>query len=79
MSPLSEGADGIQKAVDTLQSYNLLRDDLDSLIELTKWPGQKDINASIDSRVIIVLKIDIINETILRILIFYYVFRSRPP
>lgn len=48
---IKQGSEGIQEAIDLLQSYHLLREDLDSLIELTQWSNKKDLSAMIDSKV----------------------------
>lgn len=43
--------DGIPAAVKVLQDYQLLREDLDSIVELCTWPGQKDPMVDIPSKV----------------------------
>ncbi|KPI93596.1 Replication factor C subunit 1 [Papilio xuthus] len=48
---LTHKADGIQQSLDILESYHLLREDLDSLIELSLWPGQRNPMILIDSKV----------------------------
>lgn len=52
LSPLiREGASGVEKSLDTMKSYNFLREDLDGIVELTHWNGQKDVMSLIDSKV----------------------------
>lgn len=48
---VKEGVDGIHSAVDVMNTYNLLREDLDSMLELTLWPGSKDPMSNVDSKV----------------------------
>ena len=48
---LREGQDGIEEAVQTLVHYSLLKDDLDNLIELSLWAGEKSPYAGVDSKV----------------------------
>ena len=48
---LDEGQDGIERAVDSLVHYSLLKDDLDNLIELSLWTGEKSPYAKVDSKV----------------------------
>ncbi|KPJ21463.1 Replication factor C subunit 1 [Papilio machaon] len=48
---LTHKADGIQQSLDILESYHLLREDLDSLLELSLWPGQRNPMILIDSKV----------------------------
>ncbi|XP_034941191.1 replication factor C subunit 1 [Chelonus insularis] len=44
------GNEGVDAAVNTMNHYHLLRDDLDGLIETSLWPGQKDPLQLIDSK-----------------------------
>lgn len=46
--PLKEGLDGVDKAVEVMMTYNLLREDFDSLLELSYWSRR---NTAIDSKV----------------------------
>ncbi|XP_059049083.1 replication factor C subunit 1 [Achroia grisella] len=48
---LKEKNDGIDKSLEVLESYHLLREDLDSLTELSLWPGQRDPMVLIDPKV----------------------------
>ncbi|CAG5026942.1 unnamed protein product [Parnassius apollo] len=48
---LKDKADGILQSLDVLESYHLLREDLDSLIELSLWPGQRNPMILIESKV----------------------------
>lgn len=48
---IKEGVSGVEKSLDTMKSYNLLREDLDGIVELTHWCGQKDVMSLIDSKV----------------------------
>lgn len=50
--PLRErGVDGIDESLTILREYHLLREDIDSLLELSTWPGQKNAFDGIDGRV----------------------------
>ncbi|XP_017775919.1 PREDICTED: replication factor C subunit 1 [Nicrophorus vespilloides] len=46
-----EGSDGVAKSLEVMQAYNLLREDLDSILELSQWPKRKDPMASVESKV----------------------------
>ncbi|KAH8318009.1 hypothetical protein KR074_000152, partial [Drosophila pseudoananassae] len=46
-----EGQDGVSSALEVMKDYHLLREDLDSLLELTSWPGKKSLFESVDGRV----------------------------
>ncbi|XP_068153562.1 replication factor C subunit 1 [Drosophila tropicalis] len=50
--PLTEdGQEGVPASLQVMKDYHLLREDLDSLIELTAWPGKKSPMDSVDGRV----------------------------
>ncbi|XP_060810541.1 replication factor C subunit 1 isoform X2 [Amyelois transitella] len=52
LTPLiKEKTEGVDKALETLEAYHLLRDDLDSLTELSLWPGQRNPMVLVDSKV----------------------------
>ncbi|VEN38222.1 unnamed protein product [Callosobruchus maculatus] len=52
INPLKRlGSDGVHKAIDVMKGYNLLREDLDNLIELTVWKGGKNPFNDIESKV----------------------------
>ncbi|XP_026845381.1 replication factor C subunit 1 [Drosophila persimilis] len=46
-----DGQDGVSAALDVMKDYHLLREDLDSLVELTAWPGKKSPLDAVDGRV----------------------------
>ncbi|XP_034661870.1 replication factor C subunit 1 isoform X2 [Drosophila subobscura] len=46
-----DGQDGVSAALDVMKEYHLLREDLDSLVELTAWPGKKSPLDAVDGRV----------------------------
>ncbi|XP_036341735.1 LOW QUALITY PROTEIN: replication factor C subunit 1-like [Rhagoletis pomonella] len=50
--PLKDkGMEGVKDSLDVLKEYHLLREDIDSLIELTAWPGKKGLMDAVDGRV----------------------------
>ncbi|XP_076646066.1 germ line transcription factor 1 isoform X2 [Halictus rubicundus] len=46
-----DGSEGVNAAIDVMNHYHLLREDLDSLIETSLWPGDRDPMQVIDSKV----------------------------
>lgn len=48
---INEGAAGVPQSLDVLKKYYLLREDLESLLELSSWPGQKDPMSLVESKV----------------------------
>lgn len=52
LRPLKEkGADGVNESLSVIKEYRLLREDIESLVELTTWPKKKNIMESVDGRV----------------------------
>lgn len=43
--------EGIEETLEVMKEYRLLREDIDSLVELTTWPGKKHLWESVDGRV----------------------------
>lgn len=48
---IKNGVSGVEESLETMKSYNFLREDLDGIVELTHWSGQKDVMSLIDSKV----------------------------
>nr|XP_045582058.1 replication factor C subunit 1-like [Procambarus clarkii] len=48
---VDNGADGVADAVLAMTSYDLLREDMEAIIELSNWPGMKDPMSSVESKV----------------------------
>ncbi|XP_017081751.2 replication factor C subunit 1 [Drosophila eugracilis] len=48
---VKDGQEGVSGALDAMKEYHLLREDLDSLVELTSWPGKKSPFDAVDGRV----------------------------
>ena len=52
VKPLAtKGGDGVNDAVEVMNHYALLREDLDNLLELTQWPDQPDVMKAVESKV----------------------------
>lgn len=52
IKPLRDrGVDGVDESLSVLKEYHLLREDIESLIELTTWPGKKNPMDSIEGKV----------------------------
>lgn len=47
-----DGIAGVNQALEVMHAYNLLREDLDSILELAQWPRQKDPMNMVDSKVV---------------------------
>ncbi|KAK7073039.1 replication factor C subunit 1 [Halocaridina rubra] len=51
-TPLAkQGSEGVHQAVEVMNTYHLLREDLDSIMELAQWPDSRDPMSNIDSKV----------------------------
>ncbi|PNF30645.1 Replication factor C subunit 1 [Cryptotermes secundus] len=48
---IKDGVDGVPATLHVMQDYYLLREDIDSLMELSLWPNQKDPMSLVDSKV----------------------------
>lgn len=52
LSPLQRlGAEGAGQAVQLLDDYQLVREDVDSIMEISVWGGQPDPYSKLDSKV----------------------------
>lgn len=52
MQPLiRNGTEGVPQALAALQNYDLVKEDLESLLELSQWPDKKDPMSLIESKV----------------------------
>lgn len=52
MQPLIDDQnDGVEESLNVMKEYRLLREDLDALVELTSWPGKKNLMEKVDGRV----------------------------
>uniref|UniRef100_A0A0C9RS00 Gnf1_0 protein n=1 Tax=Fopius arisanus TaxID=64838 RepID=A0A0C9RS00_9HYME len=52
VTPLGvDGTDGIERSMQIMNHYHLLREDLDSLVEISLWPGDRDPMQSVESKV----------------------------
>lgn len=51
VKPLAnDGVDGVEQAIEVMSNYHLTREDLDGLIELTKWPHTRDPMQNVDTK-----------------------------
>lgn len=48
---IDEGSDGVHKSLDFMNHYHLVKDDVESLNELSSWPGHKDLMSDIPAKV----------------------------
>jgi replication factor C subunit 1 len=48
---IDNGLDGVADSLQVLHSYNLLREDVDSIVELCQWPGRPELMSSIEPKV----------------------------
>lgn len=46
-----KGLQGIPEALDVMHTYNLLREDLDNIVELSQWPKGRNPMNLVDSKV----------------------------
>jgi len=67
-SPLvREGGSGVDETVSLLHAYDLLREDFDSILEVSSWSSTQDIMSQVDSKVCSCSLIGLQNISLLRI------------
>ncbi|KAI4487895.1 hypothetical protein M0802_011714 [Mischocyttarus mexicanus] len=49
---VSNGTEGVEEAVNVMKQYHLLREDLDSINEVSMWPGQRNSLQAVESKVL---------------------------
>ena len=47
----TEGAGGVDAAVGMMETYALLREDLDNILELAQWPDKPEVMKGVESKV----------------------------
>lgn len=53
--PLSLDENGVHRVIEVAKEYNLIRSDIDDIIEITQWPDRPDPMADIPTKVRYVL------------------------
>ncbi|XP_070209411.1 replication factor C subunit 1-like isoform X2 [Littorina saxatilis] len=49
--PLAKlGSEGVPKVIELMDNYDIIKDDYDNILEITKWPNSKDPLAHLDSK-----------------------------
>lgn len=48
---VKHGSEGVPQLIGLMDEYDIIKDDYDNILELTKWPNSKDPLANIDSKV----------------------------
>jgi len=48
---VNEGGSGVDQTVSLLHAYDLLREDFDSVLEVSSWSSSHDIMSHVDSKV----------------------------
>lgn len=43
--------EGVTQVMELMDSYDLLKDDYDAILDLTSWPGGKDVRSLIETKV----------------------------
>ncbi|XP_055871771.1 replication factor C subunit 1-like isoform X2 [Biomphalaria glabrata] len=50
-SPLvQKGSDGVEEVIKLMNDYDIIKDDFDNILEVTKWPNSLDVMSKIDSK-----------------------------
>jgi len=48
---IRDGSDGVPDVIKCLDSYDLIKEDFDSIMEVSQWPNSKDVMSMIESKV----------------------------
>lgn len=57
---IMSGIHGVSESLQMMKDYNLLREDLDSILELAQWSKQKDPMSKVESKVKLLIYIEVI-------------------
>ena len=50
---VQKGTDGVPEVIQLMDDYDLVRDDVDNIMEVTQWPGMKDPMSKVETKVTI--------------------------
>ena len=48
---IEDNTEGVSQVIGLMEKYDLTKDDYDSILELTQWPGLQDPRTQIESKV----------------------------
>ena len=48
---IEDNTEGVSQVIGLMEEYDLTKDDYDSILELTQWPGLQDPRSHIESKV----------------------------
>ena len=48
---IEDNTEGVSQVIGLMEEYDLTKDDYDSILELTQWPGLQDPRTQIESKV----------------------------
>ena len=48
---IEDNTEGVSQVIGLMEKYDLTKDDYDSILELTQWPGLRDPRTQIESKV----------------------------
>ena len=51
---VTQGVEGVPDVIKCLDSYNLIKEDFDSILEVSQWPNSKDVMSMVETKVSIV-------------------------
>ena len=52
---VKEGSEGVPEVIKVMDEYDIVREDFDNILEVTKWPGGSDPMTQLDTKVSAVL------------------------
>lgn len=48
---LEQGSDGVAHVIELMDDYDIVKDDFNNIMEITKWPHCVDLVAKLESKV----------------------------
>ena len=48
-------ADGVKEVISLMDKYDIIKDDFDNIMDITKWPNSKDPMSRLDTKVCVLL------------------------
>ncbi len=54
---VQHGGDGVREVIDFMDNYDIIKEDFDNILEITKWPNSSDPLSKLDTKVSVILLI----------------------
>ncbi len=48
---VKHGSDGVRDVIDFMDNYDIIKEDFDNILDITKWPNSSDPLSKLDTKV----------------------------